>query len=163
MSMLRFLLLLSLLSTTSSVHVLVADAAGDPMQGVKVELVLYDFKLFSGQTQVQKTFSDRCTTDQNGECTIVIGETSGLLRGRLDLGKYGGRDVIWPGGALNAPVLVDLENNRVKGTEAEPYDFQEKDGGVTIRDGIPWFALAATAVVGLIVFWAYVQSRKEHA
>jgi hypothetical protein len=163
MSMLRFLLLLSILSTTSSVHVMVADAAGNPMQGVQVELVLYDFKLISGQTKVQKTFTGQCTTNQNGECTIVIGETSGILRGRLDLGKYGGRDVIWPGGALNAPVLVDLENNRVKGTEAGPYDYQEKDGGVTIRDGIPWFALAATVLVGLIVFWAYVQSRKEHA
>ncbi len=82
---------------------MVADGAGNPMHGVQVELVLYDFKLISGQTLVQKTFSDQCTTDQNGECTIVIGETSGLLRGRLDLGKYGGRDVIWPGGALNAP------------------------------------------------------------
>ncbi len=163
MSMLRFLLLLSILSTTSSVHIMVADATGNPMHGVQVELVLYDFKLISGQTQVQKTFTDQCTTDQNGECTIVIGETSEILRGRLDLGKYGGRDVIWPGGALNAPVLVDLENNRVKGTEAGPYDFQEKDGGVMIRDGIPWFALAASVVAGMIVFWAYAISRKEHA
>ena len=163
MSMLQFLLLISILSTTSSVHVLVADAAGNPMQGVRVELVLYDFEFNSGQTQVHKTFSDQCTTDLNGECTIVIGETRGLLRGRLDLGKYGGRDVIWPGGALNAPVLVDLENNRVKGTEAGPYDFQEKDGGVAVREGMPWFALAAAVLAGMLVYWAYAISRKEHA
>ena len=164
MTMLSFLFLLSILTTNSSVHVLVADDAGYPMQGVKVELVLYDFKLISGQTQVQKTFSDHCTTDQNGECLILIGGTSGLLRGRLDLGKYGGRDVIWPGGALNAPVLVDLKNNRVKGAEAGPFDFQEKDGGVVIQNGTPWLSiLLATLIVGVIVFWAYVRSRKEHA
>jgi len=163
MSMLRSLLLLSILFTTSSVHILVADTAGVPMQGVRVELVLYDFKLMAGQTQAQKTFSDHCTTDLNGECTIVIGETRGLLRGRLDLGKYGGRDVIWPGGALEAPVLVDLEQDRVKGTEAGPYDFQEKDGGVAVREGNPWFILTATVLAGMIVYWTYARSRKEHA
>ena len=163
MSMLRSLLFLSILFTTSSVHVLVADAAGVPMHGVRVELVLYDFKLSAGQTQAQKTFTDHCTTDLNGECTIVIGETRGLLRGRLDLGKYGGRDVIWPGGALEAPVLIDLEQDRVRGTEAGPYDFQEKDGGVAVREGIPWFALAAAVLAGMLVYWAYAISRKEHA
>ena len=162
--MLQFLFLLSILTTNSSMHVMVADATGNPLQGVRVELVLYDFKLISGQTQVQKTFSDHCTTDQNGECWILIGGTSGLLRGRLDLGKYGGRDVIWPGGALNAPVLVDLKNNKVKGMEAGPFDFQKKDGGVVIQNGTPWLSiLLATLIVGVIVFWAYVQSRKEHA
>ena len=164
MTMLQFLFLLSILTINSSVHVMVADDAGYPMQYVKVELVLYDFKLISGQTQVQKAFSDHCTTDQNGECWILIGETSGLLRGRLDLGKYGGRDVIWPGGALNAPVLVDLKNNRVKGAEAAAFDFQKKDGGVVIQNGTPWLSiLLATLIVGVIVFWAYVRSRKEHA
>ena len=164
MSMLRFFVLLSLLSTTSSVHVLVADATGSPMQGVRVELVLYDFKLISGQTQVQKTFSDHCTTDQNGECWILIGGTRGLLRGRLSLGKYGGRDVIWPGGMLDAPIMVDLKNNRVKGTEAGAYDFQEKDGCVTFGQGIPWILIIlATLIVSGIVFRAYVRSKQEHA
>jgi hypothetical protein len=164
MTMLRFLLLLSILSTTSSVHVLVADAASNPMQGVRVELVLYDFKLISGRTQVQKTFSDHCITDLNGECTIEIGVTRGSLRGRLSLGKYGGRDVIWPGGELNAPIMVDLKNNRVKGTEAGAYDFQEKDGGVTIGNRTPWLLIfLATVLVSMIVFGAYIRSRKEHA
>ncbi len=162
--MLSFLLLLSILSTNSSMHVMVADTAGNPMQGVRVELVLYDFKLISGRTQAQNTFSDHCNTDQNGECWILIGETSGLLRGRLDLGKYGGRDVIWPGGELNAPIMVGLKNNRVKGTEAGAYDFQEKDGGVTIGQGIPWILIIlATLIVSGIVFRAYVRSRQEHA
>jgi hypothetical protein len=71
--------------------------------------------------------------------------------------------VIWPGGALEVPVLVDLEQDRVKGTEAGPYDFQEKDGGVAVREGIPWFVLAAAVLAVMIVYWAYARSRKEHA
>jgi hypothetical protein len=145
------------------VHVLVADAEGNPMQDVKVELVLYDFELNQEQTKALPTFSDHCTTDQNGECWILIGETSGFLRGRLDLGKYGGRDVIWPGGMLNAPVLIDLKNNRVKGTEAEPFDFQEEDGGVRIVQEVPWLLiLFATVIVCGMVFWAYERSKEEH-
>jgi len=162
--MMQILFLFSMIfQTSSSVHVLVADATGKPLADVRVELVLYAFESNSGQMQARKTFSDHCATDQNGECTIVIGETRGILRGRLDLGKYGGRDVIWLGGALEAPVMIDLEKSRVKGTEAGPYDFQEKDGGVPIRQ-TPWLAIMiVSALVGSAVFWAYVQSRKEHA
>jgi hypothetical protein len=162
--MMRFLFLVSMFfqSTTSSVHILAADAEGNPLPHVRVELVLYEFR--PGQTEVREIFSGRCSTDQNGECMIGIGETSGLLRGRLELGRYGGRDVIWPGGVLTAPVLVDLQNKRVKGTEVGAYDFQEKDGGITIQTGTSWLSiLAATLIVGLIVFRAYVQSRREHA
>ena len=162
--MMQILFLFSMVfQASSSVHVLVVDAEGEPLPDVRVELVLYDFESGSGQTQARKTFSDRCTTDQNGECTIMIGETRGVLRGRLDLGKYGGRDVIWPGGALDAPVMVDLEKSRVKGTEAGPYDFQEKDGGVPIRQ-TPWLAIGIVGLImGSAVFWAYTESRREHA
>lgn len=164
MTMMRSLFLFSFLLATSSVHVWVADAEGAPLADVRVELVLYEYQFNSGQAEAQPVFSDQCVTDRNGECTIVIGETRGLLRGRLDLGKYGGRDVIWPGGALNAPVLVDLKNKRVKGTEAGAYDFQEKDGGVAIQHGTPWLViLTAAMMVCGIVLRAYLRSRKEHA
>jgi hypothetical protein len=87
-----------------------------------------------------------------------------VLRGSLDLGRYGGRDVIWPGGALHAPVLVDLEHSRVKGSEAGAYDFQEKDGGVPLRNGTPWQVICAAAVMtGGLVCLAYLRSRQEHA
>ena len=160
--MMRFLFLF--LITISSVHVLVIDAEGVRLSDVQVELVLYEYRENSGQTEVQVTFSDRCQTDQSGECTIMIGETSGLLRGRLDLGKYGGRDVIWPGGVLDAPIQVDLKNNTVKGTEAKPFDFQEEDGGVRVQSGTPWLViLMSTLIVFGIVCWAYLRSRSEHA
>ncbi len=162
--MMRFLFLLSLLTTVSSVHVLVADASGNPLPGLQVKLVLYDFENRDGQIEVRKTFSDRCTTDQNGECTIMIGETDGVLRGRLDLGRYGGRDVIWLGGVLNAPVLIDLGSHWVKGTEAGPYDFLQKDEGVSIQQGPPWIAILIVGMMlGGIVYWAYIRSMKEHS
>jgi hypothetical protein len=163
--MMQLLFLFSMIfQATSSVHVLVADGAGNPMPGVQVSLVLYDFETKLGQTEAREVFSDQCRTDSNGECTIRIGETSGVLRGRLELGKYGGRDVIWTGGVLDAPVLVDLKQKRVKGMEAGPYDFQEKGDGILIRKETSWLAiLIVTTVLGGIVFWAYLQSRKEHA
>ena len=161
--MMRLIFLLSLFfqnSATSSVRIPVADADGKPMPEVRVTLVLYEFSL----TEIRETFSARCTTDAQGECTILIGETSGLLRGRLDLGKYGGRDVIWPGGALTAPVVIDVQNRRIKGTEAQPYDFQEKESALTIQKDSPWLLIfGAGLMLGGLVFWAYQRSRQEHA
>lgn len=160
--MMQFLFLVSMIfQTTSSMHVRVMDAEGQALPNVRVELILYEFR--SGKAEARIAFSEHCTTDQNGECGISIGETSGMLRGRLDLGEYGGRDVIWPGGVLDVPVMVDLENMRVKGTEAGPYDFQERDGGVLIRR-TPWAAIViVSALVGCAVFWAFTLSRREHA
>ena len=163
MSLLRSLFLFSLLVANSSVHVMLKDAAGDPLAGVRVTLVLYDISISAEQMEARQIFSGHCRTDQNGECTIQIGETNGVLRGRLDLGRYGGRDVIWPGGALHAPVLVDLEHSRVKGSEAGPYDFQEKDGGVPLRHGTPWLVIGvAAAMAGGLVCLVYLRSRQEH-
>jgi len=167
MNMLRSLFLVWILfqnAAASSVQVRVADAAGQPLPDVRVRLDLYEPGSVPERMEVWTVFSGHCRTDQNGECTIVIGETHGLLRGRLDLGSYGGRDVIWPGGALEAPVLVDLENMRVKGTEAGPYDLQEKDGGIAIRQGIPWgLILVVTLSAGGILVRVYLRSKREHA
>ena len=157
--MLQLLVLFSTLFTISSVHVSVADAQGVPLPDVQVKLVLYEYR---SNSAVQITFSDSCSTDQNGECTILIGETTGLLRGRLDLGKYGGRDVIWPSGVLNAPILVDLENNRVKGAEAQAFEFQEKDGGVRIESEVSWFRILIMVLTTIgFVTWLYLESRRE--
>ena len=164
--MMQLLFLFSMIFQTSasSVRILVADAQGQPMSKIRVSLVLYEFVSAAGKMEARETFSKHCTTDANGECTIQIGETSGILRGRIDLGKYGGRDVFWPGGALTAPVLVDIEAGRVKGTEAGAYDFQEQDGGIMIQKSVPWLVIGiGLLAVGSIVVLIYLKARKEHA
>ena len=50
-------------------------------------------------------FAGSCTTDASGDCVIEVGETNGVLRGRLDVEGYGSRDVIWPGGTLELPCV----------------------------------------------------------
>ena len=74
---------------------------------------------------------------------------------------YGSRDVIWPGGTLELSVRLDKVN---PGTEAQPYDFQEEDGGVRLRASFPWLSVSCVALlVGGLVVVIYLRARKEHA
>lgn len=164
--MLKSIILISILAQqaiASSLHVTVVDRTGHPMPGIPVTLDLYFYSPVSPErTDVRGTFTDGCTTGDDGSCVIEIGKTDSILRGYLDLGSYGGRDVFWSGGELN--LTVRIENNKLQiGREAAPYEFQEKDSSLVMR-GIPWFwVLLVLFACGGGMTWLYVQSRQEYS
>jgi hypothetical protein len=130
------------------------------VQGVTVALYLYEYAS-DGKT-VEESLAGKCATDAKGECSIAIGDAEGILRGWIDLGDYGGRDIMWTGGQLNVPIKINAGRVQL-GTEAQPFDFQEKDGGVVVRGGSSWILiLITTLVVGGIVAGLYLQSKREH-
>jgi len=147
---------------TSSLHVHVVDENYLPQAGVSVHLELYEFVSDEEGMVATVVFSEDCITDTSGDCVIEVGETSGVLRGRLDVEGYGSRDVLWPGGVLELPVRLDRVN---PGTEAQPYDFLEEDGGVPVsRESFPWISITCVLLlVGGLVAVIYLRSRKEHA
>jgi hypothetical protein len=147
----------------SSLHVTVVDQSGSPMPGVPVTLDLYFYSYVApDQMEVRGAFSDGCTTDDHGRCVIVIGETDTILRGYLDLGEYGGRDVFWPGGELSLTIRIEDEKIKI-GREAAPYELQEKDDSLIVRR-IPWvWIIAILFTSGMILTWLYLQSRREHS
>jgi hypothetical protein len=162
MMQLPFLFVLLWQAVTSSVHIQVMDVNGKGLANVEAALTLYSFSVHGDQLWARPIFSDSCATDKDGKCTIVIGETDTFLRGRIDLGKYGGRDLIWPGGAIDVPIQIDA--GRVQfGTEAGPYDFEEDDTGVIIHS-TPWLAaFFMFLALGGFAAWIYVKAKQEHA
>jgi len=154
-------LVLLLQTLTSSLQVHVFDADYQPQPGIDVRLELYEFASNGDGTMASVVFSEECHTDTSGECVFEVGDTKGMLHGRLDIQGYGGRDVIWPGGPLELSIRLDKAN---PGTEAGPYDFQEKDGGVSLYRGIPWFPVTIVALlVGGLVIAIYLRARQVHA
>jgi len=154
-------LILLLQTLTSSLQVHVFDADYQPQPGVNVHLDLYEFASDEDGTTATVVFSKECNTDTTGICTIEVGETTGMLRGRLDVQGYGGRDVIWPGGPLELAIRLDKVN---PGTEAQPYDFQEKDGGVSLYRGIAWFPVTIVVLlIGGLVIAIYFRARQVHS
>ncbi len=103
-------LMILFISSESRINIHVLDAEAQPLAGVRIFLDLH----FMEGSEIRGAYSDECTTDQNGECTLHIGETHGQrLRGTLDLGSYGSRIVEWNGGVLDVPIQIhDRETAR---------------------------------------------------
>jgi len=79
-------------ASLSQVNIHLLDAEAQPLKNVQVSLDLHFYE---------------CATDAHGRCSILIGDTRGLLlRGTLDLGMYGSRIVAWRGGALDVPIEI---------------------------------------------------------
>ena len=96
-------------SNSTRVNISISNAAGQPLPNVQISMDLYFYEFIAAdQLEVRGAFSDECTTDTHGECSILIGETQDLLlRGSLDLGKYGSRILEWRGGALDVPIRIE--------------------------------------------------------
>ena len=124
------------------INISLLDAEGQPLSNVQVSLDLYFYEVIAPeQNELRGALSDECTTDAQGACTILIGETQDLLlHAKLDLGSYGGREVEWHGGALNVPIHIKPESK----TQFKP---------MTIYSAI-FFALIALGVI--------VQYRRKH-
>ena len=127
---------------TTRINISLSDAEGQPLSSVQVLLDLYFYEVIAPeQAELRGAISDECTTDAQGACTILIGETQDLLlHGKLDLGRYGSREVEWHGGALNVPIQIKPGSK----TQFKP---------MTIYNTI-LFALIALGVV--------VQLRRKH-
>ena len=99
-------------SNVTRINISLLDAEGQPLSDVQVLLDLYFYEVIAPeQNELRGAISDECTTDAQGACTILIGETQDLLlHGKLDLGSYGSREVEWHGGALNVPIQIKPES-----------------------------------------------------
>jgi hypothetical protein len=105
--MIQILFLLAVFSASSRIDVFIADAAGQPLPNVRVSLDLYFYEA-APSSEIRGAFSDECTTDGQGRCSLWIGQTQDLvLRGSLDLGQYGIRNVEWQGGVLEMPIRIE--------------------------------------------------------
>jgi hypothetical protein len=111
-----FLLLPSTVVCASSlnetrVNISLSNAEGQPLSDVQILLDLYFYEIIAPeQAELRGAFSDECTTDIHGVCSILIGETQDLLlRGTLDFGEYGNRNVEWHGGVLDVPIRINQE------------------------------------------------------
>ena len=100
------------------VNISISNAAGQPLPDLHISMDLSFYEVLAAdQLEVRGAFSDGCTTDAHGACSILVGETRDLLlRGSLDLGEYGSRNLEWHGGALDVPIRIEPEDpaeNRV--------------------------------------------------
>ncbi len=156
------LLTLVLLAQQSGtfLHLSVIDATGQPMSDVPVTLELYTYV----DQNANVWFEEDCMTDLDGRCEFQIENAppdGGLIRGTLQIGDFGFRDVIWPGGELNLTVPTNMIGF---GQEAEPYEFQKKDGGVEVfRKGPPVYTLIILLILSGLSVFMYRQATKEHA
>ena len=79
-----------------------------PMKEVRVELITY---IATGAGWQEEQIGT-CTTDEEGRCEIAAKVEiwpDGLVRGYLNVGEYGKRPVIWPGGELQMTIHSEQE------------------------------------------------------
>ena len=79
-----------------------------PIKEVRVELITY----IATGTGWQEEEIGTCTTDEEGRCEIAAKVEvwqDGLVRGYLNVGGYGKRSVIWPGGELQMTIHSEHE------------------------------------------------------
>jgi hypothetical protein len=155
------LILFTQQATGTMLSLRVLDADQEPISGMRIKLELYTYE---GQ-EAHIWFEENCQTDVNGHCLFQIESAApdgDFLRGTLQVGNFGLRDVIWPGGELKLTIPTDQIGF---GQEAAPYEFQEKDGGVeTIQSNrLPLYSLLVALLLGGLVFAMYRQAQKEHA
>jgi hypothetical protein len=91
------------------VNIFISNGESQPLPNLQISMDLYFYEFIAAdQLEVRGAFSDQCTTDTHGACSILIGETQDLLlRGSLDLGEYGSRNLEWRGGALDVPIRIE--------------------------------------------------------
>jgi hypothetical protein len=107
------------------VRVHLVNSEQKPLSGVVVELELYEYS----EDAITIRYIGKCTTDAIGQCRIEIEKPSfdatGFLRGRIVVGDYGKRALIWRGGILDVPVWLDAANTLEDAGESQPYAGQQ--------------------------------------
>jgi len=144
-----------LLMILSVLHV---QLVGGQVEGIPIRLELYRYVTHPDYVEVQIWYSQTCLTDAEGRCTFEIGETEGGLRGRLTIGEYGQRDVIWPGGDLS----LMLNTAEVSESESKPYDFQEPAERLVVRRaGRGWLTVLLVILILAVSFLMLFLYRSE--
>ena len=82
-----------------------------------------------------------------------------MQRGTLQIGEYGTRDLIWPGGILTLQVPID----RVSfGREAAPYEYLPEDGGLMVHeDSFPLYALVMAVILAALLWWLFRRAQQN--
>jgi hypothetical protein len=126
---------LSIGDASDQIIVTLVDADRNPIEGIRVNLILYDFK----DKHIDKHQTGSCTTDTAGRCGIEIDEAppqdaSNMIRGQLDVGKYGTRSLLWPGGTLEVPLWLKNSGDELDVPGEPPYDGAVPDDGLPVRE-----------------------------
>ena len=134
-------------------RVILGDEQGEPLPDVLVRLRLYP----AGLQQDEGIPAGRCRTDQQGRCSILLRgqedtrDPSGFYRGYLEVGDYGRRSLLWPGGRLDVHVWLDPSGGLYRATESEPYEWQSVDPDAAEADASTRPPLAKIVLVALIL------------
>ncbi len=149
------------------VAIFLVDHQENPIPDVTVNLILNRFNTIDGQgAAIEAIPSGSCITNENGRCEIIISadapkDQSGFLKGALDLGEYGRRSVIWPGGLLEVPLKLNearkLENDR----EAGPFDYDQPSDVEFIQPQPPVYLVGIGIAIVLLVLSFYLYRRSK--
>ena len=142
------------------------DQHDNPVSNVTANLVVYQFDA-SGQTATAFP-SGSCVTDRNGRCQIDVSgnapkDASGFLRGTLDLGGYGKRSVIWPGGLFEIELHLNPAGKLESDTEAAPFDYDEA-GGVQVvqpRPPLYWVGIIISMLFLGVALYLYRRAKAQ--
>ena len=146
-----------------AIHLL--DPLNNPVSNVTANLVVYQFEA-SGQTATAYP-SGSCVTDRNGRCQIEVSgsapkDASGFLRGTLDLGEYGKRSVIWPGGLFEVDLHLNAAGKLESDTEAAPFDYDEPGGVKVVQPQPPLYAVGIILSMVFIGVALYLHRRAKN-
>jgi hypothetical protein len=125
--------------------------------GIQITLKTYEYR--EGEAFLIEDVN--CKTDSAGACTLLLEKpnTPGMQRGTLQIGDYGTRDVIWPGGMLDLQIPLDQVNF---GREAAPYEYLSEDGGVVVHAGrFPLYGLVMILILAALVAWLYQRAKER--
>jgi hypothetical protein len=136
-----------------------------PLAGETITLTLYRV----GPNALEEWPAGECLTDAAGKCRIDIGwlapkDASGFLRGRVTVGEYGQRSLIWPGGALEVKLWLNAQGQLDVPGEG-PLDTDDAAGALpfvppqTLPRILGW--LAALLLGGLLIWFLYRKAKSQ--
>lgn len=153
-----FALLLVLQANLTGIQISILPSKDISPVGIQITLKTYEYS--EGEAFLIERVN--CKTDSAGICTLLLEKpnTTGMQRGMLQIGDYGTRDVLWPGGMLTLQIPLDQVNF---GREAAPYEYLPEDGGLIVHQGrFPLYALAMIVILAVLVWWLYRHAQQNH-
>lgn len=154
-----FALLLVLQANLTGVQISILPSEDISPAGIQITLKTYEYR--EGEAFLIERVN--CTTNSAGTCTLLLKKPNiaEMQRGTLQIGDYGARDVIWPGGMLDLQIPLDQVNF---GREAAPYEYLPEDGGLAVHENrFPLYALVMILILIALLGWLYRHAQQNHA